>query len=483
MSLYEGWDIDLKHNISIKWKIFGYFIGFSIISLILLWIFQIVFLNDFYKFIKTHQLKSYAENLSTNIDSITFDNSFDEVLSDKEICVIIFSENGKLVYSLDILRNCAIHKMPQHMLFSLAKELNDNNIDFIEQNNSHIPFTPNLKDLSPGNILSVTKATKSNGESYYILLNSAIVPVSATVSTLRTQLIYVTLIMLILSFLLSLSISKKISDPIIKINKNARTLATGDYSTTFNNDGYSEIAELAETLNYTAKELSKVEQLRQELIANISHDLRTPLTMITGYGEVMRDLPGENTSENIQIIIDEAKRLTSLVNNVLDISKLQAGVQIPNLMPFNLTKLIEDITNRYRKLTEKDDYNITFEKVNDVLVNADEIRITQVLYNLLNNAITYTGSDKKIIIKQIIKDKKVRIEITDTGEGISQEDLPYVWDRYYKVTGQHKRAQIGTGLGLSIVKEILKLHNAEFGVESKISKGSTFWFELPIIDK
>jgi len=475
----------LKHKTSIKWKIFSYFIGFSLISLMLLWIFQIVFLNDFYKFIKIHQLKAYAQYLSVNIDNITFDSSFGESLVEQDICISVFSETGNLEYSSDIIRNCIIHKMPPHALFSLAKELNDKNIDFIEQNNNNMPFSQklNLKDFSPGNILSVTKTTNVTGNSYYIVLNSAIVPVSATVSTLRTQLIYVTLIMLILSFLLSISISKKISDPIIKINKNAQTLATGDYSIKFNNDAYKEIAELAETLNYTATELSKVENLRQELIANISHDLRTPLTMITGYGEVMRDLPGENTPENIQIIIDEAKRLTSLVNNVLDISKLQSGVQTISLMPFNLTKLIEEILNRYNKLTEKDQYNISFEKDQEVLVNADEIRITQVLYNLLNNALTYTGEDKKVIIKQIAKDNKVRIEITDTGEGISEENLPYVWDRYYKVKGKHKRAQIGTGLGLSIVKEILKLHNTEFGVNSKVSEGSTFWFELQIIDK
>jgi len=472
----------LKHKISIKWKIFAYFIGFSIISLVLLWIFQIVFLNDFYKFIKINQLKTYADSLTSNIDNVKFDSSLGKALADKEICIAIFSESGMLVYSSDILRNCVIHKMPQPMLFSFAKELNDNNINFIEHNNSNIRFSQRLKDFSPGNILSVTKATTSNGKSYYILLNSAIVPVSATVSTLRTQLIYVTLIMLILSFLLSLSISKKIADPIIKINKKARTLATGDYSTTFNNEGYSEISELAETLNYTANELSKVEKLRQELIANISHDLRTPLTMITGYGEVMRDLPGENTPENIQIIIDEAKRLTSLVNNVLDISKLQSGVQPLSLMPFNLTKLIDEITVRYTKLTEKDEYNITFEKNEEIFVNADEVQITQVLYNLLNNAVSYTGNDKKITIKQIIIDNKVRIEIIDTGEGIAKENLPYVWDRYYKVTGNHKRAQIGTGLGLSIVKEILKLHNAEFGVDSQVGIGSTFWFELPIIN-
>jgi len=475
----------LKHKISIKWKIFGYFLGFSLILLSLLWIFQVVLLNDFYKQIKTTQLKSYAQYLSNNIDNIHFDSSFSNSLVEKDICISVFSENGSLKYSSDIIRNCIIHKMPDRVLFSLAKELDEKNINFIEQNHENIPRYQNinLKDFSPGNILSVTKTTDKSGNIYYIVLNSAIVPVSATVSTLRTQLIYVTLIMLLLSFLLSINISKKISEPIIEINKKARNLATGDYSTKFNSNGYTEIAELAETLNYTATELSKVENLRQELISNISHDLRTPLTMITGYGEVMRDLPGENSPENIQIIIDEAKRLTSLVNNVLDISKLQSGVQEINSQPFNLTKLIDEILTRYNKLVEKDGYDISFEKDQEVFVNADEIRITQVLYNLINNAVTYTGEDKKIIIKQLVINNKVRIEIIDTGEGISEENLPYIWDRYYKVTGKHKRAQMGTGLGLSIVKGILKLHNAKYGVDSKPSQGSVFWFELELITK
>ena len=326
--------------------------------------------------------------------------------------------------------------------------------------------------------MSVTKAVDSDNNVYYIMLNSSIFPVAATVSTLRTQLIIITIIMLILSFLLSLRVSKVVANPIIDLNKNAKQLATGDYSTKFDNKGYSEIVELSNTLNYTTEELSKVENLRRELISNISHDLRTPLTMITGYGEVMRDLPGENTPENIQIIIDEAKRLTSLVNNVLDISKYQSGTQVLTPEKFNLTELLGEIKLRYDKLTEKDGYNIVFEKDEDTFVNADKIRITQVIYNLLNNAITYTGEDKKITIKQTVNGDTVKVEVIDTGVGISKDDIPYIWDRYYKVKETHKRAQIGTGLGLSIVKEILKLHDAEYGVESELNKGSDFWFTL-----
>ncbi|MGN0353172.1 MAG: sensor histidine kinase, partial [Roseburia sp.] len=108
-------------------------------------------------------------------------------------------------------------------------------------------------------------------------------------------------------------------------------------------------------------------------------------------------------------------------------------------------------------------------------------KIFQVIYNLVNNAINYAGEDKMVIVRQIVVGKRVRIEVIDHGEGIAEESLPYVWDRYYKVDKTHKRAVMGTGLGLSIVKNILELHDAAYGVKSEIGKGSTFWFELDTV--
>lgn len=291
---------------------------------------------------------------------------------------------------------------------------------------------------------------------------------------------YITIIMLILALLLALIISKKISKPIIEINTAAKKLAKGDYNVKFVEGEYKEISELGNTLNYAAKELSINENLRRELIANISHDLRTPLTMITGYAEIMRDLPGENSQENIQIIIDEAKRLTSLVNDVLDISKLESGMQPLKLVEFNLTSSIKDILERYAKFTDQNGYTIRFIHDDDANIYADELRISQVIYNLVNNAITYTGKDKLIIVKQSCSESKVTIEIIDTGDGIPQDKLPYIWDRYYKVSKEHKRAAIGTGLGLSIVKTILDQHHAQYGVKSTVGQGSIFWFELAL---
>ena len=261
-------------------------------------------------------------------------------------------------------------------------------------------------------------------------------------------------------------------------------MAQGKYDVDFDASGYREIAELANTLNYAAKELSKVEALQRELIANISHDLRTPLTMITGYAEVMRDIPNENTPENVQIIIDEAKRLTTLVNDVLDISKLQSGTIPFNGEVLNLTENIREILTRYTKLTE---YKIIFEANEDIYVYGDALKLSQVVYNLINNALTYIGEDKTVTIKQIHipavngKQNRVRIEVIDTGEGIEQSKLNDIWERYYKVDKNHKRAAIGTGLGLNIVKTILDMHQgATYGVKSQVGHGSTFWFELNI---
>ena len=320
-----------------------------------------------------------------------------------------------------------------------------------------------------------------DGSERILFVNAQLTPVDATVNTLRAELVWITVIMIVLSLGIALLISRKVSRSLIGLNASAKEMAGGNFDVHFDGTDYREVAELSDTLNMTARELGKSERLRRELIANVSHDLRTPLTMIIAYAEVMRDLPGENSSENVQVVIDEAERLTNLVNDMLDISKLQAGVLEKNATVYNLTESIQSVFARYNKLKEQDGYKIDFSYDQMVMVEADEYKIFQVIYNLVNNAINYTGDDKQIWVRQIVReDGYVRIEVTDSGEGIAPEALPYVWDRYYKVDKTHKRAVMGNGLGLSIVKNILELHDARYGVESEVGKGSTFWFELKV---
>ena len=198
-----------------------------------------------------------------------------------------------------------------------------------------------------------------------------------------------------------------------------------------------------------------MEHLQHELIANISHDLRTPLTMIGGYAEAMRDIPSENTPENMQIIMDETARLSTLVNEILDFSRLQTGALAMNPQPMSLTDTVQAIVTRVGKLTEKDGYVIRFAPEDNLTVVADETRIGQVVYNLLGNALTYTGKDKTVTLTQTRKDGRARLSVSDTGKGIAPEELPLIWNRYYRTQESHKRAVIGSGLGLSIVRNIL----------------------------
>ncbi|MEA5002089.1 MAG: HAMP domain-containing sensor histidine kinase [Christensenella sp.] len=477
---------------SIKWKIFIYILVFAAIMILLLWLFQIVFLNDFYQSIKKGEIRDAAQVIEQNIDNEDIDTLIERISHQYDVCVRIADENGENVYTSDIMPDCVIHKMPAFEFSILAQDTQENGGSMLRilpqkkfSGNEYDArrFMGNVPPPDSGiteSMIYTKTVTAADGQTMLLALNSVITPVNSTVETLRVQLIYITVILIVCALVIALIIAKRVSNPIIKINKAAKKLAKAQYEVKFDGHGYREIAELAATLNYAAHELSKVDNLRRELIANISHDLRTPLTMITGYAEVMRDLPGENTPENVQIVIDEAQRLTTLVNDVMDISKMQSGAQELRIAKFNLTQMIRDILTRYTKLGEQEGYHISFEQDGEVMVEADEARIGQVVYNLINNAITYAGEGKNVVVRQSVEGDTVRIEVCDDGEGIAEEQLPYIWERYYKASKTHKRAAVGTGLGLSIVKGILDMHGAEYGVSSAQGSGSTFWFILKI---
>lgn len=470
------------------------------ILLLILWLFQTVYLDTFYKKIKTNELESALSHVETMSVDEDFSQAVETIAESYDVCILVTDFEGKTLFSADKNMNCAIHRLPTEELVRIMKKAGDGEVIKIK-NNIGLSFDKDInnKDKRPNrfedkmnmppkdeyeSLMLVKIITLNDGTQCAAFLNSIISPVSATVYTLRIQLIYISVIMVVIALVMAVVIAVKVSRPIININNSAKKMARGDYNIKYDVGSYKEISELSKTLNYTVSELKKTEDLQHELIANVSHDLRTPLTMITAYSEVMRDIPGENSPENVQVIIDEANRLTNLVNDMLDISKLQAGVDTLNAREYNLTSGIKSVIDRYAKLVEQDGYKVIFKyKEEDIMVRADEFKIYQVLYNLVNNAINYTGPNKTVTIKQIVNGEIVRIEVTDTGDGIAEEELANVWERYYKADKKHKREVMGTGLGLSIVKNILKLHDAKYGVLSKVGEGSTFWFELKIIGK
>jgi signal transduction histidine kinase len=433
------WGIGLMDKLKLQWKIFIFLLGFCVLLLAILWTFQTVLLSDMYKFVRKVEIEKAISLVGKNINSPELESILFELKMAKEITV----------------------KPTQNFA-------------------PPVPPAPGRYTRRPEAITKVHEYILDDGSKISLTFYAMITPVDSTVSTLRIQLIIITGIMVILAIMLAIIISKRISNPIEQINQSAKALAMGNYETEFHGTGYLEIKELSDTLNTAAKELSKVDRLRRELIANISHDLRTPLSFIYSYAEMMHDFPNEVTPEQSQIIMDETKRLTSLVNDMLDISLLEAGVSKLNKTNYNLTESLRKTIDRMNELVKNEGYKLDFEYSEDIYIFADEVKITQVFYNLLLNAITHSGDDKTVIVRQSAIENAVRIEVIDHGDGIKQSDLPYIWERYYKVDKEHKRPIMGTGLGLSIVKKIIEMHDGQYGVESEEGKGSIFWFQIEL---
>ena len=466
------------------------FFLFIVLMVALLWLMQIQLLDQFYRYEKRRTLQNVSANIAENIDNTSLNTLIERVAEDNGLCVLIVDESMQTVYSADTAFSCIIHHLNHRDLRRMAQKLETDGQNFVffpmqrtrssgfDRQRFAFPAPLPMSDDGAEYLVSIQRALLEDGSEYYVLLNTLLTPVTSTVQTIRSELWVLTTALLLIGFLLSSILSRRISRPIIQTTEAARALSQGEFTPIRDANAYREIAQLNRQLAQAARDLRKVEETQRELIANISHDLRTPLTLIEGYVEAMRDIPEENTPENLQVILDETHRLTTLVNAVLDYSRSQNAAPEENSCCFSLTESIREILTRYVKLTEQDGYVIRFRQQGEAFVRADPLKISQVVYNLINNALTYTGDDKTVTITQTIQNGRVRLSVTDTGEGIEPEELPYIWNRYYRGKKPHKRAAVGTGLGLNIARSILDGYGMDYGAESTVGKGSTFWFEM-----
>ena len=231
---------------------------------------------------------------------------------------------------------------------------------------------------------------------------------------------------------------------------------------------------------FRSAEVKRSAQLEKDILANVSHDLRTPLTLIKGYAETVRDITGddaEKRTEQCGIIADEADRLSALVNSVMELSKVQSGAEKPELVQFNMDELCFEVAGRYDALCEKNHWQLQFLGDEPCPVSADPAMMERVLHNLLGNAFHHIGTDGVVVLRAApLPGGSCRVEVTDHGPGIPPDELPYIFYRYYRARQDSGRS--GTGLGLSITKAILQQHGFAFGVNSAVGQGSTFWFEM-----
>lgn len=325
----------------------------------------------------------------------------------------------------------------------------------------------------------------AQGKTCYIYLSRSLDSMNLIMGDMRWIMLAMGLFVVVLAFVASGYVSMLITRPVTDVTEKAKELARGNYDVKFDDGEYfcAEIEELSDALGYAGSEISKADRMQKELIANVSHDFKTPLTMIKAYASMIQEISGddkEKRKKHTQVIIDEADRLAALVSDLLDISKISAGIDELESGVFNLSEEIYRVVGRFGYLAETQGYTFVTEIEEELYTRANRDRIEQVLYNLIGNAVNYTGEDKSVKVRLKRLGDTARFEVIDTGKGIPADEIDGVWERYYRSSETHKRPVRGTGLGLSICKTVLEKHGFPFGILSEVGKGSCFWVDFPM---
>ena len=463
----------MKNKYPLQKKVFIYLVCFTLFIFVFIWLFQIILLKNNYESSKTNELiytiytvkNEYIKNQDDAYELLE-QNAYD-----KGICTEIMT-NGFISYTTN----------PQNkscLAFHTKSNVRDLEKEFINSNQE----TFMLKINNPINDAKILIYGVKLNDNTTLFANTNIDPIDSTVNILRKQLIIITIITIIIASIIAYIVANKLSKPITLLTKKSKELSKGNFKVDFNvHSNIIEIDDLADSLNYTKDVLKQNDDVRRELMANVSHDLKTPLTMIKAYAEMVRDLTfnnAEKRTNDLNVIVDEVDRLNGLVNDILSLSKLETNMEVVTIEEFDLVRLISTIIQRFKIFSLTQDYAFMYYAPKKLMIKADKQKIEQVIYNLISNAINYSADSKKIYIT-ILTRKNIRVHISDTGPGIDKKDLEKIWNKYYKADKNHKRNTIGTGLGLSIVKNILELHSYKYGVISKKNKGTTFYFEIKL---
>ena len=323
------------------------------------------------------------------------------------------------------------------------------------------------------------------GSREVLILSKLLTNIDYLLHVFNTRVIYALLIAILIASVLSFLITKAFAGPVNRLTDKAQQLAAGDYKVTFPKEGCCEVRQLSETLEMAAQEFNATEELRREFVANISQDMKTPLTVIQMYAEMIQTVSGDNPvkrEEHLERIITEVEKLTGFINDTMELAKLQSRTWEVKRECFDISHLIQSSLMSFEIHHELNDFEIEQDLEEGLFVNADRKLISRVLENFISNALKFSLNEKKIKISAKKEGGDVKVSVRDYGTGIEADKLPHIWERYYKVDpyGSNKA---GTGVGLHIVKEIMEMHEAEYGVESRPGEGSCFWFCLKAVQK
>ncbi len=478
-----------------------YFILFAAIILSLLWILQTVFLQGFYDRMMIRNIRAAGEQIAENSREDDLADVIDRLSIEDTLLVYITDEDGNVFYNSDsyspyfrqkyrpginigkgtgIYRNVPGRRPDDddEFEFDTFRRLPDHYERFLSAMKASPTGTVGYIDEKY--YIYGTRLTTDDNDPVFLYVSGQLGAVGAAASIIRVQLLWVTLLSLVIAFVIAWLIARRFSGPVNQLSVQAKMLSEEKYEDRFSKGFCKELDDLNDSLSESAEKLSEARNYQKELLANVSHDLRTPLTMIRGYAEMVRDISWEDENQrnaDTGIIIKEADRLTALVNEILEYSRLQEKDQSRSFQGVDLGSLTKKVTDRFEPLFKEEGGTIERRIEDGCLVMGDEDLLERAVYNLIDNALRHTGENDKRITITVHSDENVRLDVRDYGAGIDPSELPHIWEKYY--TNRQRGNKGVSGLGLAIVKQTVSLHNGEVFAENHPGSGCVFSMILP----
>ena len=487
----------MKH--SIKWQVTAVFAGLLIVLILALMMINLRFLEPYYinnkkvAFIEMYQELNTAgedgsienEDVSTELAHLAEENNISFLVSDQTLEKVFTN-----VQNPELLRN----QLVGYLLNQAQKQGK-----VLEKTNDY----EISQSFDPWNQKEYIDMWGHIGNDNQFLLRSPVEGIRESAEISNRFLVYIGSVLGILALVLVWYFSKRMTKPLLELTALSDRMANLDFEAKYNSGGKNEIGELganfnrmSEKLESTISELKKannslkhdieqkekIEQMRTEFLGNVSHELKTPIALIQGYAEGLKEGVSDDPDSRqfyCDVIMDEAAKMNQMVKNLLTLNQLEFGDEDIVFERFDITELIRGILQSMEILAQQAEAQVIFGLREPVYVWADEFKVEQVLRNYISNAFHHVDGEKVVEVKVMKGPDKARVSVFNTGQPIPEEDLAHIWDKFYKVDKAHTREYGGNGIGLSIVKAIMESFHQEYGVNN-YDNGVEFWFELDV---
>nr|WP_296156722.1 HAMP domain-containing sensor histidine kinase [uncultured Blautia sp.] len=488
-------------------QIAALFIGLLLLSLIAITAINAMFLEHYYISRKTEVLKEAVEKLEkldvhTDSDGVSSADISDEIFrkcSENNLTWVVITEDGQNVCSVGSNEDLLEARLLGYV-YNLDKQKTKEKI--LVQEDAYV--IQQVRDRFAGMEYVESWGQLKNG--CYFLIRTPLESIRESVSISNSFYLYVGITIIAISGILIWIITKKITKPISELTLLSTKMSELDFDAKYQSHSGNEIDELGENFNRMSEQLEKtiselksannelqkdienkerIDQMRQEFLNNVSHELKTPIALVQGYAEGLK----ENISDDPEsrefycdVIMDEASKMNKLVKNLLTLNQLESGRDEVTMERFDIVSLIRGVLQSMDIMIQQKEAKVSFEADNPVYVWADEFKIEEVVTNYTSNALNHLDGAREIEIRIIPEGDRVKITVFNTGTPIPEEDVPKLWNKFFKVDKARTREYGGSGIGLSIVKAIMEGLHQEYGVQN-YDNGVEFWFTLDVKNK